>query len=56
MNPILLTALIATPIGAAFIAVITKMIIDKKNGKHVCSCGGNCSVCACGCSLNNKEK
>ena len=56
MDPILLTVIIALPIAAAFVAVIAKMIIDKRNGKHSCSCGGNCSLCGCGCQNNDTKK
>ena len=44
MNPILLTAIIAGVIGAAFVAVVVTMIVNKKRGKSTCSCG--CGGCA----------
>ena len=40
----IITAVIASIIGIAFVAVIIKLIIDKKKGKPSCSCG--CSGCA----------
>ncbi len=49
-----LTAIIAIPIAAAFVAVVAKIIIDKKKGKHSCSCGGNCEACGC-CSANSQS-
>ena len=52
MRTILLTIGIATVIAAAFAAVVVKMIIDKKKGKHSCSCGGSCGACPVGCSCS----
>ncbi|MBQ8605866.1 MAG: FeoB-associated Cys-rich membrane protein [Clostridia bacterium] len=43
MNPWLSIALIVI-IAAVFVAIIAKGIINKKNGKTSCSCGG-CSGC-----------
>lgn len=45
MDPIILTVIIASLIGLAFGGVVAKMIIDKRKGKHFCSCGGNCASC-----------
>lgn len=50
MKAIILTVAIALLIGGAFAAVVVKMIIDKKKGKHSCSCGGSCGACPVGCS------
>ena len=52
----ILTIVIASVIGAAFLAVVIKMIIDKKKGKHSCSCGGSCGACPVGCSCNMAKK
>ncbi len=43
------TVLVLVIIAALVVAVVIKMIRDKKNGKS--SCGGDCSSCggACGC-------
>ncbi len=45
MTPTELTIIIASIIGLIFAAVVAKLIIDKKKGKHSCSCGGNCKTC-----------
>ncbi len=45
MNSTGLTIIIASIIGFIFVAIVVKIIIDKKKGKHSCSCGGNCQVC-----------
>lgn len=45
INSIVPTVIIASVIGVLFAAVVVKMIIDKKKGKHSCSCGGNCGAC-----------
>ncbi len=45
MKPEILTAIIAAVIAIIFAAIIIKIIIDKKKGKHSCSCGGNCQTC-----------
>ena len=55
MNENLLTILIAVPVAIAFIATVVKMAIDKKRGKHTCSCGGNCSMCHGACSIGNQN-
>ncbi len=39
------TYLVAAIVAAIFIAIVVKGIINKKNGKHSCSCG-SCSGCA----------
>lgn len=41
----LLSIIIASVIGAAFVAIIVCGIINKKKGKSSCSCGGNCGAC-----------
>lgn len=55
INPIVPTVIVASVIGALFLAVLIKGIIDKKKGKHSCSCGGNCGACGCGCGLSEKK-
>ena len=52
---VILTAIIASVIGALFLAVVVVMIINKKKGKHSCSCGGSCGACPVGCSCNMKK-
>ncbi|MBE6991846.1 MAG: FeoB-associated Cys-rich membrane protein [Ruminococcaceae bacterium] len=44
------TFIVAAIVAAVFIAIVVKMISDKKNGKSSCSCGGNCRACGAGCS------
>ncbi len=55
MKTIILTVAISLLIGGALAAVIVKMIIDKKKGKHSCSCGGNCGACPVGCSCDTAK-
>ncbi|MBE6600555.1 MAG: FeoB-associated Cys-rich membrane protein [Ruminococcaceae bacterium] len=47
-----ISILIIAVIAAAFAAVVARLIINKKKGKHICSCGGSCGSCpmsdACG--------
>lgn len=40
------TIIIASIIAAVFCTIIIKGIINKKNGKSSCSCGGGCVGCA----------
>ena len=47
------TIIIASVIGAIFVAVVVKEIIDKKKGKHSCSCG--CGGCAFKDSCHSKK-
>ena len=51
----ILTILIASVIAALFAAVVVVMIINKKKGKHSCSCGGSCGSCPIGCSCYMKK-
>ncbi len=39
------TILVAGIIGAAMLAVLIVSIVNKKKGKHSCSCGSVCSDC-----------
>lgn len=44
------TIIIAAVIAVIFLVIVIKGIINKKNGKHSCSCGGNCGACGiCDC-------
>ncbi len=56
METILLTIGISGIIAAALAAVVAKMIIDKKRGKHACSCGASCGACPVGCSCDAAKK
>ncbi len=58
MDPIVLTVIIAGIIAVAFGAVIVKGIINAKQGKHSCSCGGSCGACPvnCGCKASDTSK
>ena len=40
------TIIVAGIVALVFIAIVTSAIINKKKGKHACSCGGGCSGCA----------
>lgn len=46
------TILVATVIGVIFLAILIKGIVDKKKGKHTCSCGGSCGACPMGASCH----
>ena len=50
------TIIIAAVIGVIFVAIVVKGIINKKNGKHSCSCGGNCGACGMCSSCDKAEK
>lgn len=39
------TAIVGGALLLAVAAVVRSMIRDKKNGKSVCSCGGDCAHC-----------
>ena len=52
MDSIILTVVIAAVIALAFVGVVIKMAVDKRRGKHACSCGGNCGACG----LCNSDK
>jgi hypothetical protein len=43
------TILIAAVVAAAFTAVVVRGVINKKSGKHSCSCGGSCGTCGMNC-------
>lgn len=45
----LATIIVAVLVFGAVGLAVYKMIRDKREGKHSCSCGGSCSGCA-GCS------
>lgn len=40
------TIIIASLIAIIFLAIVIKGIINRKNGKSSCSCGGGCKGCA----------
>jgi hypothetical protein len=39
---------------AAVVAIIAKMISDKRQGKNGCSCGSDCANCHGACSSQPK--
>jgi hypothetical protein len=45
---------IATLVAGIFIAIVVRMIINKKKGKTMCSCGGGCSGCPMGDKCGKK--
>lgn len=49
MDQTVLSIIIVAVLGVAFIAVVANEIRKKKQGKHSCSCGGNCGACPVGC-------
>ena len=54
MDPIVLTAIIASVIGIAFALVVVFEILKRKKGKP--TCGGSCSGCPCSCGRRQPEK
>ena len=49
----------ASIIGAVFVLIIVRGIINKKKGKHSCgSCGscGACNACGVNCHENNDKQ
>ncbi len=44
------TIIITAIIAFSVMAIIAKGIKNKKEGKHSCSCGGNCGACPMNCS------
>ena len=43
------TILVLTLVVLLFGGLVFKSVRDKKQGKHSCSCGGDCSACAGQC-------
>ncbi len=43
------TIIITGIIAVAVILIVAKGIKNKKEGKHNCSCGGNCGACPMNC-------
>ncbi len=58
MDPIVLTVIVAGIIALIFGAVVVKGILNVKQGKHCCSCGGSCTACPanCGYKADNTSK
>lgn len=52
------TIIIATVIALVFIAIVVNGLLNKKKGKHSCSCGSGCGSCGMNglCHSNNKVK
>lgn len=53
----LATIVVALLVLVALGLAVYKMIRDKREGKHSCSCGGcsGCSGCSCGCAHSKPE-
>ena len=53
----LATIIVAVLMFGAVGLAVYKMIRDKREGKHSCSCGGcsGCSGCSCGCTHSKTE-
>lgn len=43
------TIAVLTLVIALFGGLVCKAVRDKKQGKHSCACGGDCSACAGKC-------
>jgi uncharacterized membrane protein len=39
------TIIVAAVIGVIFVAIVATKVIHLRQGKHSCSCGGNCGAC-----------
>lgn len=50
------TIIVSILVLAAIVAVIAKLIRDKRNGKNITSCGGNCGGCPMAGSCHRKDK
>lgn len=52
-TPTIITAVI---VAAIVVLIICREIINRKKGKHSCSCGGSCQGCGMGdiCHTNKK--
>lgn len=48
------TIIISTVVALVFLAIVVKGIINRKKGRHSCSCGGSCGSCGMSefCSAN----
>ena len=53
MNPVVISILILSVIGIAFVAVVANEIRKRKQGKGSCSCGGSCGACPVGCHCHD---
>ena len=42
------TAVGTAIVAGVFIAIVVRMIVNKKKGKNICSCGGGCGSCPMG--------
>jgi len=40
------TIIVAAVVAAVFLAIVIKGVINRKNGKSYCKCGGGCDSCA----------
>ena len=43
------TVIVLILVIGLFVVLLAKTVTDKKNGKHSCSCGGDCSACGGNC-------
>ncbi len=48
------TLIVGGLVIVAVVAIIRKMVLDKKAGKGGCSCGGDCSRCGAACGSSTK--
>lgn len=51
----LATIIISAIIGAIFLSIVIKGIVNLKNGKHSCSCGGSCGSCGMNCAYRSNQ-
>ena len=53
----LATGIVLAVIAVILVAIIVNSIINRKKGKHSCSCGGSCEACGLNCSAKiNQNK
>ena len=50
------TIAVGTVLLAIVSLIIFSMVKSRRSGKHVSSCGGNCSACGCCCACAKKNK
>ena len=49
------TIIVAAVIAVIFASIIVCGIINKKKGKHSCSCGTSCGACGMNCHETKKQ-
>lgn len=50
------TIIVAAVVAAVFLTIVIKGVINRKNGKSYCKCGGGCGSCALKDTCHGKDK